>query len=445
MPAKKSDTSITDAQARTFLNTAGEREQLHCSRIVGFHLVKLKTGASWRLRYHDAAGKRRTATIGNYPGMGPAAAAEKAGPLRNERRDVLAERAEQKAAAIDAEARAKQRTLRTYLEGTYAQHQARKKSGDATLATLRGSFADWLDRDMAGLTRSDVENWQRKREEAGRQHATLKRAYGALRTLLRHAVQKGVLDVHPLADVQLERPSDDENARRHGDDRLQQRRQLTDDEIQRLHTGLQAFTDELRQQRRNSRAHGKAHLPDLDRVEYPHWFVPFANVALYTGLRPGDIYSLTWLEANVPFKRITKVPEKTRHHPKPAQIIMDMPAPLHDVLQRWWKQQDKPQQGLVFPAAAGGRMTKKAHLRAWRRVRRLGGLPDTLDFYNLRHHFVSTLVAKGVPLLTVAKLVGHKSASMIEQHYGHLVPQAAADAMALLTASVAPKVKEVSA
>ena len=439
MPAKKTDTSITDAQARTFLNSAAEREQLHCSRIVGFHLVKLKTGASWRLRYHDTAGKRRTATIGNYPAMGPAAAAEKAVPLRNERRDVLAERAEQKATAIDAEARAKQRTLRTYLEGTYAQHQARKKSGDATLATLRSNFADWLDRDMAGLTRTDVETWQRKREEAGRQHATLQRAYGALRTLLRHAVQKGVLDVHPLADVQLERPTDDQNAQQHGDARIQQRRQLTDAEIQQLHTGLQAFDAELRQQRRNSRAHGKPHLPDLDRVAFAHWFVPFAHVALYTGLRPGDIYSLTWLEANVPFKRVTKVPEKTRHHPRPAQIVMTMPEPLHDVLQRWWKQQGKPQTGLVFPAADGGRMTKKAHLRAWRRVRRLGGLPDTLDFYNLRHHFVSTLVAAGVPLLTVARLVGHKGTAMIESTYGHLVPKAAADAMALLTASVAPK------
>ncbi|MFO8154087.1 MAG: hypothetical protein R6U34_12670, partial [Thioalkalivibrio sp.] len=59
MPAKKTDTSITDAQARTFLNSAAEREQLHCSRIVGFHLVKLKTGASWRLRYHDAAASLR--------------------------------------------------------------------------------------------------------------------------------------------------------------------------------------------------------------------------------------------------------------------------------------------------------------------------------------------------------------------------------------------------
>lgn len=439
MPARKSDTSITESQARHFLNTAAEREQLRCTRIVGFHLVKLKAGASWRLRYHDTTGKRRTATIGNYPAMSPAAAAEQAIPLRNERRDVLAERAEQKATAIDAAERAKQRTLRTYLEGTYAKHQERRKSGAATLATIRSNFADLLDRDMATLTRADIESWQAAREKAGRQHPTLQRAYGALRTLLRHAVQRGALDVHPLDDVQLERPSDDENARRHGDERLQQRRQLTGDEIQHLHAGLGAFAEELRQQRRNSRAHGKPHLPDLDRVPFPHWFMPFCYVALYTGLRPGDIYSLTWLEASVAFKRITKVPEKTRHHPRPAQINMDMPAPLHDVLLRWWKHQGKPEQGLVFPGAEGERMTKKAHMRAWRRVRNLSGLPDTLDFYALRHHFISTLVAAGVPLLTVAQMVGHKSAAMIEAHYGHLCPRTAADALAAFTASVQPQ------
>ena len=42
------------------------------------------------------------------------------------------------------------------------------------------------------------------------------------------------------------------------------------------------------------------------------------------------------------------------------------------------------------------------------------------------------MVAGGVPMFTVARLAGHKSVKMIEQHYGHLAPNAAIDALALV-------------
>jgi len=43
------------------------------------------------------------------------------------------------------------------------------------------------------------------------------------------------------------------------------------------------------------------------------------------------------------------------------------------------------------------------------------------------------MVSKGVPLFTVARLAGHKSTKMIEQHYGHLSPNAGRDALALIS------------
>jgi hypothetical protein len=45
-------------------------------------------------------------------------------------------------------------------------------------------------------------------------------------------------------------------------------------------------------------------------------------------------------------------------------------------------------------------------------------------------------VAGGAPLLAVAKLVGHKSTKMIEEHYGHLAPSTAADLMRSFSASL---------
>ena len=74
------------------------------------------------------------------------------------------------------------------------------------------------------------------------------------------------------------------------------------------------------------------------------------------------------------------------------------------------------------------------------RYRALQGGEDTPDLkrsdpqnvYTLRHSVITDLVAAGLPLLTVAQISG-TSAEMIEKHYGHLVRQAAVEALATLT------------
>jgi len=439
MPARPLTSSITDAKARKFVSEAAERETLWCDRVTGFHLIRLKKGGSWRYRYQDDTGKRRVATVGKFPALKPEIAAQRALEWRTDDVDVLADKAKRKDDAEREAALAASRTIKAYLEGAYAKHQARKKAGDATLSIIRRNFADWLDRDMATITRSDVRAWQERREADGLAYTTMQRAYGALATMFRHAQEQDppMLETNPLDRVYLESKSHDEQERDHEKESIARRRVLSDAEIQGLHRGLAEFSEQARQKRRNTRAHGKAHLPDLDTVEYPHWFVPFCYVSLYLGLRPGDVYSLTWIELNINFGRVNKIPEKTRHHRDPARIIMDMPDDLRTIMDAWWRQQGKPSQGLVFPSpVTGGRLDRQAHSRAWASVRELGGLSDDLVFYSLRHHFISTLVAAGVPLFVVAKLAGHKSAEMIEKHYGHLVPDAAADAMAVFSKSV---------
>ena len=444
MPAKALDTSITTAAASSFLASADERATLFCQKIPGFYLMKLKRGGAWRYRYTDPTGKRRVATIGGYPAMKPQQAAESAQAWRNAKADPLKEKKTQRADAIEADKLAEKRKLETYLRKTYTPHQDRKKGGNKTLAMIRHSFADWLDRDMATLTRADVRAWQADREAEGLAHGTLQRSLGALKTMLRHATRQDppVLPANPLEGVRLERPTDRARADELSADKAIARRLLTPDEIQSLHTGLDGFADERRCQRRNSRLHGKPHLPDLDSVAYPHWAIPFTLMALYTGLRPGDLYSLTWTELNINFGRLVKIPEKTRHHPDPARIVMTLPPDLMLIVRAWWDQRGKPESGLVFPSPeTKGQLDNQAHRRAWVRIKKLGGLPAELAFYALRHNFISTLVANGVPLLTVAQMSGHKSASMIERHYGHLCPMVAADALAQFSKTVATQSK----
>jgi integrase len=52
-----------------------------------------------------------------------------------------------------------------------------------------------------------------------------------------------------------------------------------------------------------------------------------------------------------------------------------------------------------------------------------------VGFHQLRHTWASHAVMNGVPLLVVAKNLGHADTRMVEKHYGHLAPSYIADAI----------------
>ncbi|NCO60141.1 MAG: integrase [Deltaproteobacteria bacterium CG_4_9_14_3_um_filter_51_14] len=88
---------------------------------------------------------------------------------------------------------------------------------------------------------------------------------------------------------------------------------------------------------------------------------------------------------------------------------------------------------LVFPARTGGRMASISKVFD-RTVAELGlnkGITDRrqkLVFHSLRHTAASWLVQRGVDLLTVAAILGHKSIKMCER-YSHLSPDGIKRAM----------------
>lgn len=437
-------TSITEAAAQNHLTTANNWQSLGCTLIPGFYLQKITKGCSWRYRYIDSAGKRRVATIGKFPGLIPHEAAKKAREWQEASIDPLKQKERRKQAELAEDTQREQRTLRKYLEGGYRLIMDSWPDNSRKMAEARfhNHFSDLLDRPMDEITPADLRKWEAACKERELAQSTINRTYSALKTLLRRAVIDDVIKADPLATFKLYGPTLAEQERADAveeEARQKDRRMLTPDEINKLHIGLDAFAEELRAQRRNSRKHGKRDkLPDLDQVKFPSWFIPFCQLGFHTGLRPGDLLSLTWTELNIHFSRLVKKPNKTKHKARRAgreQIEVDIPLNkvIAEVMRGWWDQSGQPENGLVFPSPVTGRQfDTKAYQKPWKRVKKLGGLSPDLDFYSLRHNFISALVTQGIPMFSVAKLAGHKSVSMIEQHYGHLCPKQAAEAVDVL-------------
>ena len=132
-------------------------------------------------------------------------------------------------------------------------------------------------------------------------------------------------------------------------------------------------------------------------------------IALYTGMRRGEIFKLMWqdLDFDRGFIRIVG-PKGGRDETIP------MNEKARAVLER------TPRMGeYVFPGRDGGQLVTVQ--RSLRRIKKAAGLPE--DFrclHGLRHSFASRLASSGqVDLFTISKLLTHKSVVM-SQRYAHL-------------------------
>lgn len=459
----KVTSSITDKRMKSHLTDEAVklRSELSCDHIPGFFLMKGKTGGTWYFRYWDSTGTKHVYKIGNIKtarlndaGEDPRnmkrtraieeALVLQAGIARREYPHTLKEQAKQRARDEDALLkRTEEATLGKYLEGPFKAYQSRKaEGGRSTLNILRSNFSKLLDRPLASLTAADIKEWQHEREEEERAYATLKRAFGALRTLLNRAVEDGVIQAMPFSAKALQdqrADHKDEEHHRHEEEEQRKRRMLTDDEVEALWRGLDLYDKEKRRQRESSRAHGKPHLPDLSGIRFVDWFEPAVTLAYFSGVRPGDLYGLRWVNisfVDVGVSRLRFVPKKTRHHIDPAKVDIALHPDADAVLRAWWQQCGKPESGYLFTTEDGRALDRQAHKNKWTMVKTLGGLPKELDFYCLRHHFISHLLDKGQSMKLIAEAVGHKSTAMIERNYGHVSPDRKDEALLMMSGRV---------
>lgn len=144
-----------------------------------------------------------------------------------------------------------------------------------------------------------------------------------------------------------------------------------------------------------------------------------ALMALYCGLRFGEIAALTWRDLDFNQKTISVRDPKARKN----RVAYMTPVVEAMLKRRQVASKGQPANSLLFPGRFDERM--KSVSNSFTRIAdRLfnEGVTDNRQkvcFHTLRHTYASWLVQKGVDLYSVKELMGHANFSMT-QRYSHL-------------------------
>jgi len=146
------------------------------------------------------------------------------------------------------------------------------------------------------------------------------------------------------------------------------------------------------------------------------------RLALYTGARREEILRLRWPDVD-----LDRGLWMLRDRKAGGDTGFPLSAPAREVLKKRESSRSKVSE-YVFPG--GG---KRGYLRdprsAFDRIKAAAGLPVTFRIlHGCRHHYATMLVADGVDLLTVARLLGHADAQMVMRRYAHVRPGVLAQA-----------------
>jgi len=294
---------------------------------------------------------------------------------------------------------AKGMTLDAFLRERYEPWvTAERKAGAATVAALRSVWVDLLPRPLTEITPWLVDKTKAARLKGGTMPATVNRDLGRIRAALAKAVEWDLLPAHPLSKVKRAKGGDEGRIRF-----------LSEREEKALRKALDAREAAARQRRESGRAwrieRGVEPLPSI--AGYCDHLTPMTLLALNTGMRRGELTSITWNDVNLVAKQLTVQPGyaksgKARHIPLNAEAI--------SVLKRYRKQHSG--EGRLFEVGT----VKKA----WSALVASAKVSD-FNFHDLRHTFASNLVMAGIDLNAVRVLLGHADIRMTLR-YAHLAP-----------------------
>jgi integrase len=396
---------------------------------VGFGLKVTPAGQKVFIYVYKVAGRTRRLTLGNVARISASAARVSAQThevaVRNGR-DPQSEKLERRAA----------QTIREHAEAWIALLRARARRGDMSARTVE-DYASKLrlhiipafgTKKPADLHPRDIKAWRDRRlaqqpedgtTATGRRCLGSEGVKGTLRVLstlctyLREELE--IITTNPAEGL--------------GQFTTRTReRFLTADEMARLGAAL-----------------------DARREQSPH-MVAVIELALFTGMRRGEILDLRWEDVREDERTIVLTRHKT--HRKTGTKRVPLNDPALEVLKRanGWRREGNP---FVFPSQAhrnialvksgmklsskqlSGRMSEGGLKREWLALRKKAGLAgsDALRFHDLRHTYASVGVSNGVSLAVIGRNLGHKSPQTTAR-YAHIYDDAASVANARVGAEI---------
>lgn len=175
-------------------------------------------------------------------------------------------------------------------------------------------------------------------------------------------------------------------------------------------------------------------LKEAEQDDYCNLFI----VAMFTGMRQGELLGLAW--ECVDFKSgIITVKQQLQckdgnyflETPKsgknrtilPAPIVMDA---LRNQLERQQKEQEQAgtmwdnQFNLVFTDALGKYLVRRSVVKHFKKISQRAGISDDARFHDLRHSFAVSSLYAGDDIKTVQANLGHATAQFTLDVYGHV-------------------------
>lgn len=287
--------------------------------------------------------------------------------------------------------------------------RVRTRSGDhykpSAIRSYEAALRDRICPELGGKRLGDVQrrDVQRLADDLlaeGRDPSTIRNALMPLRVIYRRAVEDGDVAVNPCANLRLPAV------------RRRRERIATPEEAQRL-------------------------LVALSERDRPVW-----AIALYAGLRRGELMALRWkdvdlaagvirVERSYDEKGRVEIEPKSRAGRRTVPIV----GALRDVLVDHKARQGRGT-GLVFGSSAE---TPFVPSNLWRRAQRAwkrAGL-EPIGLHEGRHTFASVLIAAGVNAKAITTYMGHTSIQTTYDLYGKLMPGSESEAAALVDAYLA--------